>query len=174
MCSAARGGVGVPVAACETYPCARNLSSRFRSLKGDPDQGGDSQKAPMILKHLVILIRDTSSPAAPAGQILNSVQSRLWTGRFWRGPNLPLLSEERIGNPGKGAGVGRGLSCTEQLEYRLSCADGPTDEASNPPTPLQGLRVGRKLDQQAGKSPPFLYILPCICPTGWERGKLRT
>lgn len=72
---------------------------------------------------------------------INAVQSRLWTGRFWRGPSLPLLSKERIRNPGKGAGVGRGLSSTEQLEHRLSCADGPTDKASNPPTPLQGLGV---------------------------------
>lgn len=101
---------------------------------------------------------------------INTVQSRLWTGRFWRGPSLTLLSKEMIRNPGKGAGVGRGLSSTEQLEHRLSCADGPTDKASNPQHHSRGWEfVEGGVAQQAGKSPPVLFTLPCICPEGWER-----
>lgn len=40
----------------------------------------------------------------------NNFQSRPLIKRFWRGPKLPHLSKERIGNPRKGTGVGRDLS----------------------------------------------------------------
>lgn len=63
----------------------------------------------MTLNPLAIFIWDRSCLSNPAGQILNSAQFRLWIGRLWRGPKLPLLFA-RIGNPSKGTGVGRDLS----------------------------------------------------------------
>lgn len=58
---------------------------------------------------------------------------------------MPLLPEERIGNPRNGTGVGRDLSCIEQLEGRLSCADGRADKRPGPTTTtttLQGMGGG--------------------------------
>lgn len=69
------------------------------------------QKAPVTLNPVAIFIWGISYPSALAGQILNSTQLRLWIGRFWRGPQAALLSKERTGNPRKGTGVGRDLSC---------------------------------------------------------------
>lgn len=64
---------------------------------------------------------------------------------------MPLLPEERIGNPRNGTGVGRDLSCIEQLEGRLSCADGRADKRPGPTTTtttLQGMGGG---EQQPSK-----------------------
>lgn len=118
--------------------------------KGRPRPRGRLQKTPMILKHWTVFIRDTSSLSAPAGSDskLCSVQALDWQILEGSQPAPPVRGKDR--EPWeRSRGGQRGLSCTEQLECRLSCADGPTDEASNPPRPLQGLGGGR-MAQQAG------------------------
>lgn len=137
--------------------------------EGRPRPRGRLRKGPYGPKTLGDIHQGHILPLSPCRSDTKfcSVQTLAWQVLEGPQPAPPVQGEDW--ERWERRGVGRGLSCTEQLEYRLSCADGPTDEASNPPTPLQGLGVGRRLAQQAGKSPPCLFTLPCICPDGWER-----
>lgn len=166
MRSAVRGGRGVLL-------CVKRIHVQEIFLRGFPEgrprPRGRLPKGPNDPQTLGDIHRGHILPLGPCRSDTKFCAVHTLDWQILEGPQPAPPVQGEGWEPWERSRSGQRPFCTEQLEYRLSHADGHTDEASNPPTPLLGLGVGRRLAQQAGKFPPFLFTLPCICQDGWER-----